>query len=310
MIYFLKKEKYFLDRRDVQLEYVKKLNTREYKLFTLIAKNYSSNSNGYVSIPFDKILKDFKISKEKLKGISERLLEKKIYYKVNESEKIIVEGVFNLINSYAFQDEFVIFSFSEEIKISLTEKNFFNRIHLISLLKFKSKFSSLFYLNFLMRLGDFSEFNIDLSELKKLFDVNDNYERFYDFEKNVLKPILSDINDFTEYFLTYDKVKNTSNKIEQIKFKGINKYSRYIRKTANELIYSVRDYVDDFSTLYNEIYMNLMRKGYKYVYNNLQYCIEHHKDNFSDNFKIILELNPTNSKIEKEIDLELLNKLD
>jgi len=159
-------------------------------------------------------------------------------------------------------------------------------------------------------LGDFSEFEIELNELKRIFRVNENYERFYDFEKNVLKPILNDVNEFTEYFLTYDKIKNSSNKIDKIKFKGINKYSRYIRKKANELIYEVRDHVDDFETLYNEIYMNLMRKGYDYVMANLQYCLKNFSENFSENFKRVLEENPTNSKVEKEIDMQSLNKLN
>lgn len=310
MIFFLKKEKFLLDKRDVHVEYVKRLNLKEYKLFSLIMDKFSKDNESFVTLNKDKVLKDLKITEAKLKILSDKLIEKKVEYLVTESHKNIINGKFNLINSYGIQDTELIYSLSEEIRISVTEKNFFNRIHLISLLKFKSKYTSAFYLNFLMRLGDFSEFEIELIELKRIFSVNENYERFYDFEKNLLKPILNDVNEFTEYFLTYDKIKNSSNKIEKIKFKGINKYSRYIRKKANELIYEVRDYVDDFETLYNEIYMNLMRKGYDYVKENLNYCLENHSENFSQNFKRILEENPTNSKVEKEIDMQSLNKLN
>ena len=310
MIFFLKKEKFLLDKRDVHVEYVKRLNSKEYRLFSLIIDKFSKDNESFVSLNKDKVLKDLKITETKLKILSDKLIEKKVEYLVTESHKNIINGKFNLINSYGIQDTELIYSLSEEIRISVTEKNFFNRIHLISLLKFKSKYTSAFYLNFLMRLGDFSEFEIELVELKRIFMVNENYERFYDFEKNLLKPILNDVNEFTEYFLTYDKVKNTSNKIEKIKFKGINKYSRYIRKKANELIYEVRDHVDDFETLYNEIYMNLMRKGYDYVKENLNYCLKNYSENFSENFRRILEENPTNSKVEKEIDMQSLNKLN
>ena len=310
MIFFLKKEKFLLDKRDVHVEYVKRLNIREYRLFSLIIDKYSKDNESFVSINKEKVLKELKVTEERLKFLSDKLLEKKVEYLVMEENKVIISGTFNLINSYGIQGETLIFSLSEEIRISVTEKNFFNRIHLISLLKFKSKYTSSFYLNFLMRLGEFSDFEIELNELKRIFKVNENYERFFDFEKNVLKPILDDVNEFTEYFLTYDKIKNSSNKIDKIKFKGINKYSRYIRKKANELIYEVRDYVDDFDTLYKEIYMNLMRKGYDYVLTNLQYCLKNHSENFSENFKKVLEENPTNSKVEKEIDMQSLNRID
>lgn len=310
MIFFLKKEKFLLDKRDVTVEYEKRLNSKEYKLFSMILDKFIKNTEDFIFFNKDKLMKELKIPLEKLENFNFRLLEKKVVYSVNEGEKLIVKGNFNILNSFAIQGEEIIYSLSQEIKISLTEKNFFNRIHLISLLKFKSKYTSFFYLNHLMRLGDFSEFEIDLLDLKSIFNVSENYERFFDFEKNILKPILDDINNFTEYYLTYDKIKNSGNKIEKIKFKGTNKYSKYIKKRANDLLYSVRDNVDDFNSVYNEIYMNLMRKGYNYVFNNLQYCLKNHESKFSDNFKKILEENPTNSKIEKEIDMESLNDIN
>lgn len=52
-----------------------------------------------------------------------------------------------------------------------------------------------------------------------------------------------------------------------------------------------------------------MRKGYNYVNNNLIYCLENYKDNFSENFKKIMEENPTNSVVEKEVDMQFFNKI-
>lgn len=309
MIFFLKKEKYLLDKREVYIDFEKRLNKIEYKLFNIIIEEFKKYTDVYITLNSSKLLNNLKISKEKLNLINKSLLQKRILYSVEENGINLINGSFNLLNSVASQEDSMIYSFSGEIRMSSTEKNFFNRIHLISLLRFKSKYSTSFYLNHLMRLGDFSTFELSLSELKKLFNANESYDRFFDFEKNLLKPILDDVNCFTEYYITYEKIKNKSNRIEMIKFNGINKYSKYIKKKANELLYSARDYVDDFDSVYNELYMNLMRKGYNYVNNNLNYCLEHHKNDFSKNFKKVLDENPTDTKIEKEIDMQSLNNL-
>ena len=309
MIFFLKKEKFLLNKRDVTVDFDKRLSKKEYELFTMILNKFSLNSEKFISISCDEILKGLKINFSKFEILNKNLLKKSINYKVTEGEKIIISGNFNLLNSIAIQEEYVVYSFSEEIKMALTEKNFFNRIHLVSLLRFKSKHTAFFYMNFLTRLGDFSEEEIQLNQLKKFFFLEESYDRFYDFEKNILKPVVEDINDFTEYYLVYDKIRNKSNRIEKIRFKGTNKYSKYIRKKANELLFSVRDYIDDFNLVYNEIYINLMRKGYNYVNKNLIYCLENFSGNFSENFKKVMEENPTNSLVEKEIDFQVFNKV-
>ena len=289
MIFFLKKEKFLLNKRDVTVDFDKRLSKKEYELFTMILNKFSLNSEKFISISCDEILKGLKINFSKFEILNKNLLKKSINYKVTEGEKIIISGNFNLLNSIAIQEEYVVYSFSEEIKMALTEKNFFNRIHLVSLLRFKSKHTAFFYMNFLTRLGDFSEEEMELNQLKKFFFL--------------------DINDFTEYYLVYDKIRNKSNRIEKIRFKGTNKYSKYIRKKANELLFSVRDYIDDFNLVYNEIYINLMRKGYNYVNKNLIYCLENFSGNFSENFKKVMEENPTNSLVEKEIDFQVFNKV-
>jgi Initiator Replication protein. len=309
MIFFLKKEKFLLNKRDVTVDFDKRLNKKEYELFTIILNKFSLNADNFISINCDEIFKELKINFNKLEILNKKMLNKSINYRVNDGEKIIISGNFNLLNSFALQEGYVIYSFSDEIKMALREKNFFNRIHLISLLRFKSKHTAFFYMNFLTRLGDFSEEEIELEQLKKFFFLEESYDRFYDFEKNILKPIVEDINNFTEYYIAYDKIRNKSNRIEKIRFKGTNKYSKYIRKKANELLYSVRDYIDDFSLVYNEIYINLMRKGYEYVNNNLIYCLENYKNNFAENFQKVMEENPTNSPVEKEVDMQVFNKV-
>ncbi len=308
MIFFLKKEKFLLDKRDVFIDFDKRLNKKEYELFTMILDKFNLETEKFVSINCDEIFKSLKITESKLENLNKKLLSKFINYRVMENDKIIISGNFNLISSFALQENYMIYSLSEEIRMALTEKNFFNRIHLISLLRFKSKHTAFFYMNFLTRLGDFSEEKLKLEQLKKFFFIEESYDRFYDFEKNILKPVMEDINNFTEYYLVYSKVRNKSNRIESIIIKGTNKYSKYVRKKTNELLYSVRDVIDDFDIVYNEIYINLMRKGYDYVKNNLIYCLENYKNNFAENFKTVMEENPTNSKIEKEVDMQFFNK--
>ena len=103
MIFFLKKEKFLLNRRDVTIDFDKRLSKKEYELFTIILDKFSINSENFISINCDEIFKELKINFNKLQILNKKLLGKVINYKVVEEEKIIISCNFNLLNSFALQ---------------------------------------------------------------------------------------------------------------------------------------------------------------------------------------------------------------
>ncbi len=311
MIFFLKKERFNLHKKEVYIAFEKKLNKKEKKLFQFLLDEFKLKKETFLELKKEKILNYLKVKEERLEKIVLSLEGKRVNYKVTEGRKDVIKGNFSLINSFSIQENSYVFLLSEEVRMSFIEKNFFNRIHLTSVLNFSTSYAADFYLNYLMKLGRHVDYTLDLHVLKEVLGVEDDaYTRFYDFEKNILKPLLDDINNYTEYYITYEKLRqNSHNKIDAIKFKGINKYVKYTKKKTNELLYLVRDYVDDFELVYEEMYINIMRKGYNYVYNNLIYTKDNFKDNFALSFQKSLVENPTKSPIEKEIDMIDLDKL-
>ncbi len=311
MIFFLKKERFNLHKKKVYIAFDKKLNKKEKKLFQFLLDQFKLKKETFLELKREKVLNHLKVKEERLEKIILSLEGKRVNYKITEGKKNIIQGNFSIMNSFAKQDNSYIFLLSEEVRMSFIEKNFFNRIHLTSVLNFSTSYASDFYLNYLMKLGRNVDYTLELQLLKEVLGIEDNaYTRFYDFEKNILKPLLDDINNYTEYYITYEKLRqNSHNKIDAIKFKGINKYAKYTKKKTNELLYLVRDYVDDFELVYEEIYINIMRKGYNYVYNNLIYTKENFTENFALTFQNSLIENPTKSPVEKEIDMVDLDKL-
>ena len=61
---------------------------------------------------------------------------------------------------------------------------------------------------------------ISVAELKELFELKDMYNRYYDFEKHILKKVIKNINKYTDLEVKYQK---TSNSLVNFTFKNISK---------------------------------------------------------------------------------------
>ncbi|MCC5911839.1 MAG: replication initiation protein [Clostridiaceae bacterium] len=57
----------------------------------------------------------------------------------------------------------------------------------------------------------------EVKEIKELLGVDEGYSRFYDFEKYVLKPAKTEINEKTDIWIDYEKIKE-GRKIAKLKF--------------------------------------------------------------------------------------------
>ncbi|MDQ7055261.1 MAG: replication initiation protein [Persephonella sp.] len=119
---------------------------------------------------------------------------------------------------YKEGDSFIEVQFHPDLKPYLLElKQRFTKIPLKQVLQLRSKYAIRLY-ELLKRYED-TGFRTDyIPELREKLGVKEGeYERFFDFERRVLKPAIKEINEKTDLEVSYEK-KKTGRKITHIEF--------------------------------------------------------------------------------------------
>ena len=262
MIFFLKKSGFNLEKRDIHIDISSKFSKKEKFLLMFCLKTYEEQKKEFLEISLETIFALFKSTDLDIIYNSFFKLNKKLVsYTILEGEKIISKGFFHIFNIIAIEDQRFIFSFSKEICLSYEENNLFNRLNLIEILKFEFEGTKDFYFLMLKEEEPQGEFDVSLKRLKNILNISsDSYERFYDFEKKIFQKIIDDINNYTDYVLTYKKIKSgieRSNRVTSIKIKYMSKYHLRLKDQTNSLIKDVSDKIEDFNTIYHLFYNSL-----------------------------------------------------
>ena len=157
---------------------------------------------------------------------------------------------------------------------------------------------------------------ITLGRLKEMLDAGNKYERFFDFEKQVLKKIVETINLFSDIKVIYQKIKigeHVNNKVEKILFKIIDTNNKKIKEKNEELVQNINNIMDlikndvkDFHYTYELIKTYILKKDYDYVYANVNFTKKHFKNNIEKQLKKVLlldlaQFSKNNFKNESEI---------
>ena len=152
------------------------------------------------------------------------------------------------------------------------------------------------------------EFNLPLSSLKRYLNSDDKYKRFFDFEKHILKKAVFDINTFTDFNIEYKKIKSgtkASNKIVSINFK-IRK-SKQIPILYDDTIYkmieTIKDKIENHEKIYNLLLLYSIKRGHKYVYDNIEYLKNDSSENFERKLKRALLLDLATNKLKLYISI-------
>lgn len=103
--------------------------------------------------------------------------------------------------------EYVEIEVSKKLKPYLIElEGCFTRYQLQNILKFNSGYSIRIY-ELLKQREDWRNRTFDVDELKEFLGIGGKYERFYDFERYVLKVAKEEINEHTDIDIDYEKIK-------------------------------------------------------------------------------------------------------
>lgn len=180
-----------MENKNIFIEFSKKLSKKERDFLRSVDIN-----NNLVIVYLETLYKIFEVKEEPKSVELEKLLFKFF------SKNIVISDLnlnfikrFNILNSYYFEKDYVIFEFSSHILDKKIKK----------ILGFKERYSYRFYQEILK--SDKIVLNLSIERLRELLEIQNTYERFYDIEKNLLKPILKDLITVGEMDIKYEKDK-------------------------------------------------------------------------------------------------------
>lgn len=196
-----------------------------------------------------------------------RLSKKKMLFTLINFEKETIQGEFYLLNSIYLKNDGIYVTPPLELIQSLDKNSIFHKIDLSTFIRFKEKHTFNFYPKILEHY-DCKNFKYDLIQLKEILGVeNDYYERFYDFEKKIIKPIINDINKSSKINLHYKKIKSGSgktNKIICLKFSFVDNEDS--KTLADMIVRSVKNKVHDIPKISRLIETSLMETDSKIIF--------------------------------------------
>ncbi|MCK5779577.1 MAG: replication initiation protein [Psychrilyobacter sp.] len=231
---------------DVRIE--PKLKTKEKVFLDKLKKKINIHSN-IAFFPLGELYGIYKIKDLKeIKSHLVRLGKKKIFFTLHTLKKETIYGEFFFLNSIYLREDGIAVIPPIELVYSLNRKNIFNRIDILTFIRFKEKYSFKLYPK-IFKYYDRKNFEYTVKELKTILGLEDTYyERFFDFEKNILKPIINDINKSSNFNINYEKIKvgsGKTNKIESLKFSFIDTKKSEQLKNTNLIIQSIKNDIKD-----------------------------------------------------------------
>ena len=281
---------------NIKLEFSKKITKNEKIFLKLLFFRIISDSLFLkkAEIRFEEIFSTLEFdSIDNLTPFFKTLSEKHILFSTDAQ----FSGSFGIISSFILHSDYCQIFFTEEFKSCFSlKKNFFSLLDIEKFIFMNDSFSFNFYNNIIKNLKNKNEVTLPVSLVKMYLNTDNKYERFFDFEKYILKKAILDINTFTEFSVEYEKIKEykkATNKIISIKF-FINK-SRQSYKPYDNKIYKMLELIKEKISNPEEIYhlfvLYVTKRGYKYVYDNIDYVKNSFSEDFEKNLKKSLMLN-------------------
>lgn len=282
--------KFDIEKNDIIIIPEKKITKKEKSFLESIENSKIRNKDTVVEYTLDEIYGIIG-SKEDLEGFLEKFVKKRINITVFENNKEVYFASFPFVDFYIKVENNYKFYLSKAIEF-IKEKNIFGEINILSTVLFKEKGSNSIYLEILKNKSKGS-FIKEIDIFKKMIGIDiDNYERFYDFEKAVIKPIIEDINKLTDYSIQYEKIKKSAgitSKIKELKFTFYHKKFNNISLETDKLVNKLINKVTSFVSVTKLIEKSIINNGFEYVKNNLEYILENHTSPLDEHIKKGLE---------------------
>ena len=264
----------------VNIEFNKNFSMIEKEFFELLLFNFDLDS---ANLNFDTkdLLKLLNLkSEEKLQQFFINLIGKKIIYSISKDNKTLYNGAFSFIHSYFQKKGKIYLSLAEELKLFLSGENIFYHFNFKKHV-FMERNLSLILHSHLSSILPNTSLTTSVAELKELFDLENSYTRYYDFEKHVLKKVIKNINKYTDLEVKYKKTASSL-----INFTFENTMENNIFEKTKEIMETIKNKVSNEENMYNLILNYLEKRGFNYVQNNVIYvCNLKNIHNFDTHLK-------------------------
>jgi len=315
--------KHFFENKKIKISFSKTLNKKEKHFLKFLFTEYKllekfEKTPILQDIELDEILDVLKFSKfEQLKKFLDNLQAKKLEFSIFSNDKTVLYGRFPILVSYDIVYSKIEFQFAREIQSARKDNTLFSLLRFDFLVFMGDEATYNFYTYLISDKNYNNDTIITLERLKEMFDTGDKYERFFDFEKQVLKKVVETINLFSDIKVTYEKIKvgeHINNKVEKIRFKIIDnsktseEKNRELVQNINSVMDLIKNDVKDFHTTYELIKKYILKRNYDYVYTNVLFTKKQFKNNVEKQLKKVLLLDLAQfSKTNFREELEIIN---
>ena len=301
--------KHFLENKKIKISFSKVLNKKEKYFLKFLFMEYKllekfEKATILQDVDLNEILDVLKFSTfEQLKKFLDNLQVKKLEFSIFSNDEIVLYGRFPILVSYNIVYSKIEFQFAREIQNARKNNTLFSLLRFDFLVFMGDEATYNFYTYLISDKNYNNDTVITLERLKEMFDTGDKYERFFDFEKQVLKKVIETINLFSDIKVVYEKIKvgeHVNNKVEKIRFKIIDnsKSSEEKNKELVQHINSIMDLIKKY----------ILKKNYDYVYTNVIFTKKQFKNNIEKQLKKVLLLDLAQfSKTNFRNELEIIN---
>ena len=313
--------KHFLENKKIKISFSKVLNKKEKYFLKFLFMEYKllekfEKATILQDVDLNEILDVLKFSTfEQLKKFLDNLQVKKLEFSIFSNDKIVLYGRFPILVSYNIVYSKIEFQFAREIQNARKNNTLFSLLRFDFLVFMGNEATYNFYTYLISDKNYNNDTVITLEKLKEMFDTGDKYERFFDFEKQVLKKAIETINLFSDIKVTYEKIKvgeHVNNKVEKIRFKIVDnsktseEKSRQLVQNINSIMDLIKNDVKDFHSTYELIKKYILKRNYDYVYTNVLFTKKQFKNNVEKQLKKVLlldlaQFSKTNFRKETEI---------
>lgn len=299
----------FLSEKDIDIKFNKNFLKKERILFDFLTKDKEDILNNNIMIPILKIKKLLTLGElESILKVFQKLAEKVISYNIFRLEILERKGAFSIISSYYIEKNYIKVIFTEEFRSIFQKNSYFQKNDFDILLFFQNNYAITLY-NFLkFNLSMNRSIEISTHKLKTILGLKNSYDRFFDFEKMILKPAFKEIAQVTKKNIEYTKIKNKDASNSKIiglllEIKDINEQEKFT--LANDIIEKIEATIvlgDEKKEIWDKVFKALDDKSLEQVMKNVNYSLAHYpKNGFKLFFEEAMDLNYADNRFKNKI---------
>lgn len=286
---------------NIQIDFSKKFSKNDHLFKQLLIKKINSSEKKTIKLSEVQITKHLKLPHgENFESFLKKFVSKTITVTYMSPTNEKNEMFFTIISSFIRENNLYFFTLSDEFfNIFSSEEHYLRKFNLDILLNFSSSASqNLFIL--LKSNQNLGRLELAIEDLRVILDSSDSYQRFYDFEKNILLPAIKDVKKFFMHGISYTKIKSSSSinsKVIKICFDFLNNQE----KNIESLLTVIQPYCTNFNNIKSIIKKNFIKYDYSYIEKNMYYSILHERKNFDNFFISSLKYNYCDLRYENKI---------